>query len=404
MGALRDGDLAAARQMALDAWEQRASVPARSGVRDVVARSWQRSMAHVVAGAPGAPVDEAADLGSEWRASPLHDPVRTLATELDSAVDDGGLIAAVTDDSGKILWSHGSRHMRRRAERVNFVPGGRWDEGSIGTNALALALRTAAPHEVFAAEHYAPVVHDWVCYSAPIIVPATGRTLGVFDLSTTWERAHPLMLTTAISIGAALGHLVDPRRSIDDAVLTLRVLGSAPGVWRDGQPIELTRRQLEVLTVLAAHPEGMRLEALHAAVYGDTTVATSTVKAEVSHLRRILGGGIASRPYRLELPVVADHERVAALLAEAAVERAVAAYDGPLLPTSDAPFLVRRRAWLHTALRAAALQARSVDCLVALGRHHPDDLELHERCLALMERDDPRRPMVEASRALAWCD
>ena len=29
--------------------------------------------------------------------------------------------------------------MRREAETVNFVPGGRWDEASVGTNALAIA-------------------------------------------------------------------------------------------------------------------------------------------------------------------------------------------------------------------------------------------------------------------------
>ena len=34
--------------------------------------------------------------------------------------------------------------MRRKAETVNFVPGGRWDEASVGTNALAIASRTAS--------------------------------------------------------------------------------------------------------------------------------------------------------------------------------------------------------------------------------------------------------------------
>jgi hypothetical protein len=41
------------------------------------------------------------------------------------------------------------------------------------------------------------------------------------------------------------------------------------------------------------------LEELHAFVYGDRAVGATTLKAEISHLRRALGGAIASRPYRL---------------------------------------------------------------------------------------------------------
>ena len=52
---------------------------------------------------------------------------------------------AVTDPQTRILWTYGGRVMRRKAESVNFVPGGRWDDQSVGTNALDLANRTAAP-------------------------------------------------------------------------------------------------------------------------------------------------------------------------------------------------------------------------------------------------------------------
>ena len=76
--------------------------------------------------------------------------------------------------------------MRRKAETVNFVAGGRWDDQSVGTNALDLANRLDKPAMVFSAEHYAPIVHNWVCWAAPVHDPVTGRQLGVLDLSTTW--------------------------------------------------------------------------------------------------------------------------------------------------------------------------------------------------------------------------
>ena len=77
------------------------------------------------------------------------------------------------------------------------MAGARWDDESVGTNALDLANRLAEPSMVFSAEHYASIVHNWVCWAAPVLDPATGRQLGVIDLSTTWDRTHPIGLATA---------------------------------------------------------------------------------------------------------------------------------------------------------------------------------------------------------------
>ena len=38
-------------------------------------------------------------------------------------------------------------------------------------------------------------------------------------------------------------------------------------------------------------------------LYGDHAVTFSTLKAEVSHLRQALSGQLASRPYRLLMPI-----------------------------------------------------------------------------------------------------
>ena len=66
--------------------------------------------------------------------------------------------------------------MRRKAESVNFVAGGRWDDQSVGTNALDLANRHDTPAMVFSAEHYAPIVHNWVCWAAPVHDLVTGSS------------------------------------------------------------------------------------------------------------------------------------------------------------------------------------------------------------------------------------
>ncbi|MFD0659912.1 GAF domain-containing protein [Thermocatellispora tengchongensis] len=134
---------------------------------------------------------------------PLRAPVQALGDELRSIAEDAGFVAAVTDESGTIMWTCGGRVMRRRAEQVNFAPGGRWDERAMGTNALSLALCTGRPSTVFSAEHLVAALHGWVCYCAPIRSP-DGRILGVLDLSTTWDRSHPLAISTVRSLTAGI--------------------------------------------------------------------------------------------------------------------------------------------------------------------------------------------------------
>ena len=165
-------------------------------VRPEIRRSWELSgvVSPTLTHAPLADESSTADF---WRDSPLQTAVARVEDELRRTAEDGDLVIAVTDEETRILWTYGGRVMRRKAETVNFVPGGRWDEASVGTNALAIAGRTDAPSMVFSAEHYAEVVHNWVCWAAPVHDPVTGRPLGVIDLSTTWDRTHPIGLATA---------------------------------------------------------------------------------------------------------------------------------------------------------------------------------------------------------------
>ena len=111
--------------------------------------------------------------------------------------------------------------------------------------------------------------------------PVTGEQLGVIDLSTTWDRTHPIGLATARVmarlIETAMPRSRPPRRpaAATDATgepgLVLTLLGTAEA-WLDGQRLLLNRRQTEILALLALHPEGLSLEQLHALLYGDQAV------------------------------------------------------------------------------------------------------------------------------------
>ena len=101
----------------------------------------------------------------------------------------------------------------------------------------------------------------------------------------------------------------------------------------------------------------MSLERLHAALYGDSPVSTSTLKAELSHLRRLLGGKIGSRPYRLEVSVWADFLEIWRVVQNGHSNKALGLYAGSLLPQSQSPEL---EDWRHCI---DAVMSRSLeDC------------------------------------------
>ncbi len=378
-------------------------------VRPEILDSWQLSTHTVTPDLTEAPLADESDTAAYWRHSPLQTAVERVESDLRRTAEDGDLVIAITDAETRILWTYGGRVMRRKAETVNFVPGGRWDEASVGTNALALASRTGDPAMVFSAEHYASIVHNWVCWAAPLHDPVSGEQLGVIDLSTTWDRTHPIGLATA-RVMARLIETAMPtsRRTTGLAAtappepgLTLSLLGTAEA-WLDGQRLLLNRRQTEILALLAMHPNGLSLEHLHSLVYGDAAVTTSTLKAEVSHLRSALGGQLSSRPYRLTLPVATDIDEVQHLLRRGDVRSAVAAYGGDLLPGTNAPALVEMGDYLAVSMREALLADPDPQAVLRYSELAPYDTQVVEVCLAALgTRDHPAKALLRGRLAVA---
>lgn len=361
-----------------------------------VSESWARSLSTVDPGRDSAPVSEEGPVHHRWSGSPLRRPVDDLADELHSIADDADFVTAVTDESGTILWTRGGRAMRRRAEQVNFAPGGRWDEQAMGTNALSLALRTGRPSTVFSAEHLVAALHGWVCYCAPIHGP-NGQILGVLDLSTTWDRSHPLAMSTVRTLVSTIETRL--RTDLSDQAapapsrIRLTCLGAGSAA-RDSVPLRLRPRQLEILTLLALEPEGFSPDRLREALYGERGVTASTFKAEVSHLRRALGGCVASRKYALTTPVDCDAVEVLRALRNGDAATAVRLYRGPLLPQSEAPGIVEWREHLEVAVREAVLAGSHPEHAVNYGERAPYDAEIHEHALRLLDPLDVRRSLV----------
>jgi hypothetical protein len=374
-------------------------------VRSVVAESWRRS-ARAGVGPDGlADVDLMDDdLGAYRAEHPLARVMPLFRELMGTFAADGEHLLAVCDAHGRLLWVEGHPTTRRHAGRMNFVPGARWAETAMGTNAPGTAVAVDRPVQVFAAEHFIRRVQPWTCAAAPVHDPRTGRVLGAVDITGGDGLAHPHSLGFVQAVARAAESqlaLLGPERPGTDTP-ELTVLGRDEAQLRiDGRRIRLSRRHSEILVLLARRPEGLTGDELLCALYEDESVTPVTLRAELARLRRMLGPGLlASRPYRLTVPVECDVAVVERRLETGAVTAAARAYAGPLLPGSYAPAVVRLRHRIADGLRTALIARRDPD-LLADWAHAPwgeDDLDVW-RALAAVRPTPAVRSRLTALEA-----
>jgi hypothetical protein len=158
-------------------------------------------------------------------------------------------------------------------------------------------------------------------------------------------------------------------------MLELKLLGQ-PRAQLNGARLRLTRRQIEILALLALNPDGLDLAELHARLYGDRPVSLGTLKAEMSQLRTRLGGRLESRPYRIGLEVRCDVTDVLHRLRAGDVAGAVERYGGGLLPGSESPALEEFGHFLTVAVRNALLSDPHPAAVQRYRELTPHDLDL----------------------------
>ncbi|GGQ64962.1 sigma-54-dependent transcriptional regulator family protein [Couchioplanes azureus] len=373
-------------------------------VRPVVADSWRRTAAARLSPDATAPIELSdGELEAYRAAHPLSRVLPLFRDLLGGLADDGDHLMAVCDAHGRLLYVEGHGSALRGAESMNFVPGARWDEAHAGTNAPGTALAVDHPLQIFATEHFSRGVQRWTCAAAPIHDPATGALLGAIDVTGGDHLANPhslaLVRATALAAEAFLGSGARPAGA---ATTTVSVLGREDAVVAvGGRQLRLGRRHSELICLLLVHPDGRTGDQLGFDLYADD-LNPVTVRAELSRLRRILGPQVLdSRPYRLRGETSADFLDVTRLLERGRVGEALAAYPGPLLPSSDAPGVVRLRHLLDSRLRTAVLAAgdhRLIQRWVATA-WGADDLEMWEAYAAALPHGSPARLLADHQTA-----
>ncbi|PTX61850.1 GAF domain-containing protein [Melghirimyces profundicolus] len=113
------------------------------------------------------------------------------------------MIVLLTDEEGHLLAGDGHPATKAAAEKIRFVPGARWSERDVGTNAIGTALETRQPVYVEGYQHYTVATHPWCCAAAPVRTK-TGNVLCVLNVSGPLEQAHPYLLTIVSTMAMSL--------------------------------------------------------------------------------------------------------------------------------------------------------------------------------------------------------
>ncbi|GAB2474757.1 sigma-54-dependent transcriptional regulator family protein [Jatrophihabitans fulvus] len=401
----RDADAIRAVRSAHTTFLESGTAP---GVRDLVAASWRRSAAAGVdVDSPLPPVSlDGAELAGYREAHPLSRVFPLLYDVLGRAAEECDAVMAVGDAHGQLLWICGRPAVLDAAQRINFVEGSRWDEVHAGTNAPGTALQLDSPVQIHASEHFARPVQHWSCSAAPIHDPSTQAILGIVDITGGDDVASPQTLAmiraAARMAEAELGRLTaqSGRHRLwtpPPAGVRAEGLGRPDCVIeRGGRSVRLSPRHSEIVVILSGAPAGMSGDELAVQIYRDD-VRTSTMRAELTRLRSLLGGDLlASRPYRLGGELVCDWVTVQRELDAGRPGAALRHYKGPLLPHSDAPGVVEHRDRLERQLRNAVLASGEIDLMAAWTRSRwgADDRDVWQRQLELAPDDSPLRTVA----------
>ncbi len=402
---------------------------ALASLRRVVADSWARSLA-----ALPLPTSAAARIVLADRALHDHREAHELATVMPvirrllvEPCSETGLLVAVGDADGRLLWVEGDRAARRRAEGMLFTDGADWSERTVGTSAPGTALILQRGVQIAGAEHFSQAAQDWSCTAVPIHDPDTGRIIGVVDLTGREEAVAPhsmALVQAAVAaaeaelrlarLGAAAGRRTTwpsaPRASVrrpggpagSGRDLALGVLGRDTGTLTTADRfIELSLRHTELLVMLATHPRGLSVNELADLINPGLT--PTTLRAEMVRLRRVLEAVAPalvpqSRPYRLPAALPLDAVKVLEHLDRGAHRQALELYAGAVLPASEAPGVIRLRRRVSAALREAVLGDGSVDTLLRYLGHEEaaDDRDAWFAALRRLPAKSPKRAAVVA--------
>ena len=187
-----------------------------SPLRDEIVRSWERcARAGLRPDRFEVPYDADVDYRSRlcWAAGPVLDRV---GEDLGGT----GVGLLLTDQRARVLARRvAEEDTARLLDRVQLAPGYGYREEQIGTNAIGTAIAGRGPALVAGQEHFADALTRLACAAVTVADPATGRVIGVVDVTCAADKASPLMLPLVKRAAWEIG-----QRLLDDSSADERIL------------------------------------------------------------------------------------------------------------------------------------------------------------------------------------
>lgn len=197
----------------LERLKERASTDPDAGVRDGILASWRRSYdSQALGDRLDLPYDDNLNLSTR-----LVRAARPVIEKVQSDIDGSPLTLILGDSTGKVLLRQsGEPCLEGQLDRALLAPGFSYAEKYAGTNGIGTALEDRSTALVRGAEHFNEQLQVFACVGVPVRDPITRRQLGVLDITTWADRAHPALTALVRQAGA----------SIEDSLLTMSSRGA----------------------------------------------------------------------------------------------------------------------------------------------------------------------------------
>ena len=198
-------------------------------VNPYVAAGWKRCRAAGVnpIGGLGRRVDDEVFRSIRQANTRLIDAAMPIMHSVFDIVRRTGFLMVLTDSAGYVLETMGDESIMTKTRDLRFIPGALWDNQSVGTNAISVALDSDIAIQMVGAEHYCRTHHGWTCSAAPIHGP-DGEVIGCINMSGEAEDVHDH--TLAVVLAAAIG--IEGKLSIQQSAELMRsaLEGSADSI------------------------------------------------------------------------------------------------------------------------------------------------------------------------------
>lgn len=224
-------------------WERyRALGKVPPSIREVVLRSWERSQTTQT----GAALKAAPWLGDEelagirGRNRRLRGGAKLALGRAGYLLRDSESMLLLCDGSGVVTDSVGDAKIMDRGRENHLQPGGRWLEEAIGTNAIGTALHLERPVAISGVEHFCEEIQRWSCAATPVTDPASGKVLGVVDVSGPAGRLPRQAAALSAAVGAQIEEALRQADAEEHQRLVERLLAHG-GRWASDEVVLLDR-------------------------------------------------------------------------------------------------------------------------------------------------------------------